>query len=82
MDCIVNYASNVAAAEEVKGQIAQLGGRAVIVQADVSLSGDRQRLVDEAYAAFGRVDLLVNNAGSRPPSARICWRRARRVSIG
>jgi NAD(P)-dependent dehydrogenase (short-subunit alcohol dehydrogenase family) len=36
------------------------------VQADISLAADRQRLVDEAVAAFGRIDLLVNNAGVAP----------------
>jgi 3-oxoacyl-[acyl-carrier protein] reductase len=65
-ECAINYASNAAAAEEVKGQVEQLRGRAVIVQADVGSAGDRQRLVDEAYAAFGRIDLLVNNAGVAP----------------
>jgi 3-oxoacyl-[acyl-carrier protein] reductase len=64
--CVVNYASNVAAAEEVRGRVEELGGRAVVVQADVSLTADRARLVEEAFAAFGRVDLLVNNAGIAP----------------
>jgi NAD(P)-dependent dehydrogenase (short-subunit alcohol dehydrogenase family) len=36
------------------------------VRADVSDAADRQRLVDEAYREFGRVDLLVNNAGVAP----------------
>lgn len=66
--CVVNYASNTAAAEEVKKQIeAQGGGRAAIVRADISLAADRERLVDESLAAFGRIDLLVNNAGITSP---------------
>ncbi len=65
-DCIVNYARNAAAAEEVKREIEAAGGRAVLVQGDVSVSADRRRLVDETLRAFGRIDLLVNNAGVAP----------------
>src|SRR5207253_10813426 len=43
-----------------------MDGKAVIVQADVGAAADRARLVDEAYAAFGRIDQLVNNAGVAP----------------
>jgi NAD(P)-dependent dehydrogenase (short-subunit alcohol dehydrogenase family) len=64
--CMVNYASNVAAAEEVKRLIESHGGRTAIVQADISNADDRRRLADGAYAAFGRLDLLVNNAGVAP----------------
>ncbi|MFI5379460.1 MAG: 3-ketoacyl-ACP reductase [Tepidisphaerales bacterium] len=65
-DCVVNYARNAAAAEEVKREVEAAGGRAVLVQGDVSISADRRRLVDETLAAFGRLDLLVNNAGVAP----------------
>ena len=65
-DCVVNYARNATAAEEVKGEIEKLGRRALTVQADVGSSNDRKRLVEETYKAFGRVDLLVNNAGVAP----------------
>ena len=44
-------------------EIQDAGGRGLFVQADVSVSGDCERLVAEALAAFGRVDVLVNNAG-------------------
>jgi 3-oxoacyl-[acyl-carrier protein] reductase len=66
-DCVVNYATNAAAAEEVKRHIESAGGRAIAARADISLAADRQRLVDAAYDAFGRVDLLVNNAGITSP---------------
>lgn len=65
-DVVVNYAGNVAAAEATARDIAALGAKPHVVRADVSDSGDRSRLVDEAYAAFGRLDLLVNNAGVAP----------------
>jgi 3-oxoacyl-[acyl-carrier protein] reductase len=54
---IVNYAGSRADAEGVVAAIEQAGGQALAVQADVS------RLFAEAIARFGRVDVLVNNAG-------------------
>ena len=68
-DVVVNYARNADAAEEVKRQVESIAGggrRAHIVQADVSVADDRRRLVDETVSAFGRIDLLVNNAGVAP----------------
>jgi NAD(P)-dependent dehydrogenase (short-subunit alcohol dehydrogenase family) len=60
---VVNYANNAAAAEEVKALVEAAGARAHLVRADVSVAADRRRLVDETLATFGRIDLLVNNAG-------------------
>jgi NAD(P)-dependent dehydrogenase (short-subunit alcohol dehydrogenase family) len=65
-DVVVNYASNRDAAEEVGKAIEGAGRAALLVQADVSITADRQKLVDEAYAKLGRLDLLVNNAGVAP----------------
>jgi 3-oxoacyl-[acyl-carrier protein] reductase len=65
-DVVVNYASNAAAAQEVGRAIEAAPAKARLVQADVGSAADRARLVDEAYAAFGRLDLLVNNAGVAP----------------
>jgi 3-oxoacyl-[acyl-carrier protein] reductase len=59
----VNYHSNRSAADEVVQEIEQAGGVAIAVQADVGAGDDRQRLVDETMKRFGRIDLLVNNAG-------------------
>jgi len=59
----VNYHSNRQAAEEVVHEIEAAGGIAKAVQADVGASPDRLRLVQETLAKFGRLDLLVNNAG-------------------
>lgn len=60
---IVNYASSAAAAEEVAADVIARGGRGVAVQGDVAKAADRARLVERALAEFGRIDVLVNNAG-------------------
>lgn len=65
-DVVVNYASNADAAKAVAAEVEALGRRALPVQADVSRGADRARLIDETYAAFGRLDLLVSNAGVAP----------------
>ena len=65
-DCVVNYARNADAANEVTREIESRGRRAAAVQADVSVAADRQKLVSETINAFGRIDLLVNNAGVAP----------------
>lgn len=63
---VVNYAGNRAAADETVSTITTAGARAIPVQADISLADDRRRLVDSTLSAFGRIDLLVNNAGVAP----------------
>jgi NAD(P)-dependent dehydrogenase (short-subunit alcohol dehydrogenase family) len=63
---VVNYARNAEAAREVAEQVAVTGGRAHLVPADIAVAADRERLVAEAYAACGEIDLLVNNAGVAP----------------
>ena len=63
---VVNYNSSAAAAEEAKAVIEKTGGKAHIVQADISKTADREKLVAETLKAFGKIDLLVNNAGVAP----------------
>lgn len=65
---VVNYAGNAQEADKVVDGIAAAGGRAVAVQADVAEPAAARRLFDEAVAAYGRVDVLVNNAGVMPPA--------------
>jgi NAD(P)-dependent dehydrogenase (short-subunit alcohol dehydrogenase family) len=65
-DIVVNYARNAQAAEEVRREVEAAGARALLVQADISAATDRKKLVDETTARFGRIDLLVNNAGVAP----------------
>src|SRR3989440_2739278 len=60
---VVNYASSKAGADRVVAEITGKGGRAVAVQADVAKQADVRRLFAEALKAFGRLDVLVNNAG-------------------
>jgi 3-oxoacyl-[acyl-carrier protein] reductase len=60
---VVNYASSKAGADRVVGEIKGRGGRAVAVQADVAKADDVERLFSEAKATFGRLDIVVNNAG-------------------
>ncbi|HZE98991.1 MAG TPA: SDR family oxidoreductase [Planctomycetota bacterium] len=60
---VVNYAGSKDAAEQLVTEIKSKGGDAVAVQADVSKTADVKRLFDEAVARYGRIDVLVNNAG-------------------
>lgn len=63
---LVNYAGNQNAAEETKRQVEEQGVRAEIVKANIADAHDRLFLIDEALSIFGRIDLLVNNAGIAP----------------
>src|SRR3954447_18738898 len=60
---VIDYVANEAATEELEKQIAALGDSSIGVEADVSKVDDLQRLIAAAVEAFGRVDIMVNNAG-------------------
>ena len=60
---IVNYAGGKDAADEVVSEIIKLGGDAIALQADVSKSDDVKKLFDAAIGHYGKIDVLVNNAG-------------------
>ena len=60
---VVNYAGGSAEAETLVKQIEEAGGKAISVQADVSDARAVERMFDAAESAYGRIDLLVNNAG-------------------
>lgn len=59
----INYSRNAAEAQKAVAEIESAGGRALAVQADVGQVADIVRMFDETIAHFGRLDVLVNNAG-------------------
>ena len=60
---VVNYAASKDGAERVVADTTKKGGKAIAVQSDVAKAADMTRLAAEAKKAFGRLDVLVNNAG-------------------
>ncbi|MGI9086388.1 MAG: SDR family NAD(P)-dependent oxidoreductase [Chthoniobacterales bacterium] len=62
-DVVINYLGNSSEADDSVAKVRAAGRRAFAVQADVSKVGDIRRMIDESVAEFGRLDLLVNNAG-------------------
>src|SRR5262245_29029835 len=59
----VNYHKDEASAKATVDAIVAAGGKAQAVQGDVSSVADLQNLVDSAVKAYGRLDVMVNNAG-------------------
>jgi glucose 1-dehydrogenase len=62
-DVVINYHSNRAGAEETRAQVEKMGRRSAAVQADVGSPESARKLADEAVAALGSLEILVNNAG-------------------
>jgi glucose 1-dehydrogenase len=60
---VVDYVVHPEATDEVEREIAKLGEAAIGVEADVAKVEDLQRLIDTAVARFGKIDIMVNNAG-------------------
>jgi NAD(P)-dependent dehydrogenase (short-subunit alcohol dehydrogenase family) len=65
---VVNYLTSEAGAKLLVDEIEGISGTALAVQADVSQSRDVDRLVRQSVESFGRVDVLINNAGIFPMS--------------
>lgn len=63
MNLVINYRGNSEAAEETERLCRELGAEVLLVQGDVSRAEDCEKLAAQAKEAFGRVDVLVNNAG-------------------
>ncbi len=61
-EVVVHYKGSAREAQEVVAQAKRLGGRPVAVQGDLSVPADIARLVEAAVEAFGRIEVLVNNA--------------------
>src|ERR1700692_3521188 len=60
---VVNYASSKQGADRVVAEIVEKGGKAVAIQGDVANAADVKRVFAETMRTFGRLDVLVNNAG-------------------
>lgn len=59
---VVNYATSKEGADKIVGEIVSKGGRAISVQADLSKAADISHLFAETKKAYGKLDVLVNNA--------------------
>ena len=62
-DVLINYAHSQEGAQEVARQVDACGRRAIVCKADVSRSDEIEAMVETAWQAFGRIDILVNNTG-------------------
>ena len=62
-DIVINYSRDKASAEEVVTNITAMGVKVISIQADVSKVADLERLFSEAKKAFGKIDIVVANAG-------------------
>lgn len=60
---IINYAGSKEPAEKLAQEIIASGGQAIAIKADVSNSAEVKALFDESIAHFGKIDVLINNAG-------------------
>lgn len=60
---VIDYISHPEATDELEQKVHALGDQAIGIQADVSKVADLQKLVDGAVEKFGRLDVMVNNAG-------------------
>jgi 3-oxoacyl-[acyl-carrier protein] reductase len=60
---VINYSKDKVSAEEVVSNIKAMGANVISVQADVSKVADIERLFTEAKNAFGKIDIVVANAG-------------------
>ncbi len=60
---VVNYARNAESAQELVRSLEASGGKALAVQADIATPDGAERLIKAAQEAYGRVDILINNAG-------------------
>lgn len=61
---VVNYLGNTSAADQVVADIKTKGGDAIAIRADISSSMEVASLFDATVAHFGKIDILINNAGS------------------
>ena len=60
----ISYNRNEAGAEETRAKIVEAGGRAIVIQADVTRTDDIKALIERTTSELGPIDILINNAGS------------------
>ena len=65
-DVVINYKGNRQAAQGTQEAVKAHQAHSLVIQGDVAKADDRDRIVQEAIEEFGRIDLLVNNAGMGP----------------
>jgi 3-oxoacyl-[acyl-carrier protein] reductase len=68
---VIHYNASKAAAEKVAAEVKAIGAEALLVHGDVTRSADVVRIVAETLSAFGRIDVLINNAGGMIGRTRI-----------
>ena len=62
-DVAINYAGNIAAAQEVASEVEAMGRKAVLVQGDVADTTVATGIIEKVVTELGKIDILVNNAG-------------------
>src|SRR5262245_15866776 len=67
---VVNYNRSTDEAQDVVAEIEAKGGKAIAIQADMSVVAEIRRLFRETIARFGRLDIVVNNAGPEPTTVK------------
>ncbi len=77
---VVNFKGNQSAAEQTAADVTAAGGKALLVQGDMSQEADILNLFDQAEAAFGKMDALVINAGIVAPSMPLAEMSAARIT--
>lgn len=84
---VVHYHSSDAEARSLVAEIGAMGGSAVAISADLSRHEEVERLAEDAWAAFGAVDTLINNASVFPPEPlaevdEALWEATMAVNLG
>jgi glucose 1-dehydrogenase len=86
-DVVVHYLHDQRGAERTRSAVEEVGRRALVVQGDISDEAQVERMFDQALAAFGALDILMNNAGVDSSGTHVAemdtktWDRAIRINL-